>query len=107
VLEVGFFVVFRPKFLSPWSMQITSIYRWWKRDILSLLVLNVGLGSAWKHSNYCFKEVIMNCQFCAGKWLVGLATLGRCRCLCSLDKSKRFTLACSKVSQDCFRAVFI
>jgi hypothetical protein len=37
-----FFAIFGPRFLHPWSMKITSIYRWWKRDILSLLVPNVG-----------------------------------------------------------------
>jgi len=41
-MEAGFLVVFGPRFLHPWSMKITSIYRWWKRDTLSLLVPNVG-----------------------------------------------------------------
>jgi hypothetical protein len=43
VREVGFLAVFGPKFLHLWSMKITSIYRWWKRDTLSLVVPNFGL----------------------------------------------------------------
>jgi hypothetical protein len=35
--------VFGPKFIHLWSMKITYIYRWWKRDTLSLLVPNFGL----------------------------------------------------------------
>ena len=40
VRKVGFFAVFRPKFLPRWSMKITSIYRWWKRNTSSLLLPN-------------------------------------------------------------------
>jgi hypothetical protein len=40
VREAGFLVVFGPEFLSRWSMKITSIYRWWKRNTSSLLVTN-------------------------------------------------------------------
>jgi len=36
--KVGFFAFFGPIFLHPLSMEIKSIYRWWKRDTLSLLV---------------------------------------------------------------------
>jgi hypothetical protein len=50
---------------------------------------------------------MMNCQFCAGKWLVGLANLGRHHRLCSLDPPERITLACSKVSQDRLRVRFV
>jgi len=50
---------------------------------------------------------MMNYQFCVGKWLVGLAILGRCHRLYSLDQPKRITLACSKVSQDRLRVRFI
>jgi len=42
VKEAGFFAVFGPRSPHPWSMKITSIYGWWKRDTLSLLVPNVG-----------------------------------------------------------------
>jgi len=41
------------------------------------------------------------------KWLVGLATLGRCHRLYSLDHPERLTLACRQVSQDCFLVHFI
>ena len=41
------------------------------------------------------------------KWLVGLATLGRCHCLYSLDQPKQLMLACSHVSQDRLRVRFI
>jgi hypothetical protein len=40
VREADFFAVFGPKFLPPWSMQITYIYRWWKRNTSSPLVPN-------------------------------------------------------------------
>jgi len=63
-------------------MKIESIYRWWKRDILSLLVANLGPWIDLKPSQSLLQ---MNCQFCAGKWLVGLATLKRCHRLYSLD----------------------
>jgi len=58
------------------------------------------LGSTWKHPNHWFKVAMMNCQFCAGKWLVGLATLERCNRLCSLDQPEWLTLSCSQVSGD-------
>ena len=61
----------------PWTMKNKSIYRWWKRDTLSLVVLNFSLGSTRKHPNHWFKVAMMNCQFCEGKWLVGMATLGQ------------------------------
>jgi len=41
------------------------------------------------------------------KWLVGLAILGRCHRLCSLDQPEWLTLACSQVSQDCLCVRFI
>jgi len=40
VREASFFAVFGPNFLPPWSMKITCIYRWWKRNTSSLLVPN-------------------------------------------------------------------
>ena len=50
---------------------------------------------------------MMNCQFCAGKWLVGLANLGWFHHLCNIDQPERLTLMCSQVSQDhlCVRFV--
>jgi len=45
-------------------MKIESIYRWWKRDILSLLVANLGPWIDLKPSQSLLQ---MNCQFCAGK----------------------------------------
>jgi len=41
------------------------------------------------------------------KWLVGLATLGRCHRLCSLDQPERLTLACIQVSKNRLRVRFI
>jgi hypothetical protein len=41
VLEAGFLAYFGPQSLHLWSMKIKSIYRRWKRDILSLLVQNL------------------------------------------------------------------
>jgi len=43
IRDANFLAVFGPRFLPFWSMKITSIYRWWKRDTLSLLVPNVDL----------------------------------------------------------------
>jgi hypothetical protein len=37
-----FLVDFGYKFLPPQGMESTSIYKGWKRDILSLLVSNIG-----------------------------------------------------------------
>ena len=39
--------------------------------------------------------------------MVGLATLGRCHRLCSLDQPERLTLTCSQVSQVCLCVRFI
>jgi len=39
--------------------------------------------------------------------LAGLATLGRCHRLYSLDQPEQLTLACSQVSQDRLRVRFI
>jgi hypothetical protein len=66
-----------------------------------------NLGSTRKNPNHWFKVAMMNCQFCAWKWLVGLATLGQCHCLCSLDQPKLLTLSCSQVSGDRLHASFI
>jgi hypothetical protein len=41
------------------------------------------------------------------KWLVGLATLGRCHRLYSLDQPKRLTLACIQLSENRLRVRFI
>ena len=56
-----------------------------------------ALGSTPKYPNHWFKVAMMNCQFCAGKWLVGLVILGRCHRLWGLNQPERFTLACSQV----------
>jgi len=66
-----------------------------------------ALGSTRKHPNHRLKVAKMNCQFCAGKWLVGLATLGRCHWLCCLNQPERLTLTCSQVSQDLLRVRYI
>jgi len=42
IREASFLVVFGPKSLHHWSMKIKSIYRWWKRDTLSLLMQNLN-----------------------------------------------------------------
>jgi hypothetical protein len=78
------------------------------RGTLCLLWCKLStLGSTRKHLNHWFKVVMMNCQFCAGKMVGRVATLGRCHRLYSLDQSERFILACSQVSGDRFRASFI
>jgi hypothetical protein len=58
----GFLDDFGPNFLHLWSTKIKSIYKWWKRDTLSLLVKNIR-----KHPNHWLQVAMMNCQFCAGK----------------------------------------
>jgi len=64
---------------------ISSPFRLWKSNIfiddgrgrLFLLWCQIlALGSTRKHPNRWFKVAMKNCQFCAGKWLVELATLG-------------------------------
>ena len=107
VREASSFAVFGPKFLRPWSMKIKSIYRRWKGTFFLFQCKISALGSSRKHPNHRLKVAMMNCQFCAGKWLVGLANLGRCHHLCSLNQPKRLTLACSQVSQDHLRVHFI
>jgi len=70
--------------LSPLGVCKSHLFIGGGRGTLCLFYCQISaLGSTRKHSNHCFKEAMMNCQFCAGKWPVGLATLGRCRRLCS------------------------
>ena len=45
----------------------------------------LAIGFTWKNPNHWFKVAMMNCQFCSWKWLVRLATLGRCHRLYSLE----------------------
>jgi hypothetical protein len=66
-----------------------------------------ALGSTRKHPNHWFKVAMMNYQFCVGKWLVGLAILGRCHRLCNLDQPERLTLSCSQVSRNRLRVRFV
>jgi hypothetical protein len=40
--ECWFFVNFAPDFLHAQAMKFTSIYRGWKRDILSLIIQNLS-----------------------------------------------------------------
>jgi hypothetical protein len=42
-----FFADFGPNFLLAQAMKCTPIYRRWKRDILSLMVTNIGLWFGW------------------------------------------------------------
>ena len=66
-----------------------------------------ALGSTRKHPNHRLKVAKMNCQFCTGNWLVGLANLGLCHRLCCLNQPERLTLTCSQVSQDLLRVRYI
>jgi len=91
-----------PIFLHPLSMKIKSIYRWWNRDTFSLLVQNLSPWFDPKASQSLAQSSNDELSVLQEKWLVGLATLGRCHRLCSLDQPERLRLACSQVSQDCF-----
>jgi hypothetical protein len=70
-------------------------------------VQNISLVSTRNHPNHRLKVAMMNCQFCAGKWLVGLATLELCHHLCNLNQPKRLALVCIQVSQDRLRVCFV
>jgi hypothetical protein len=102
-----FLAKFEPNFLHPWSMKIKSIYRRWKRDTLSLLVQNISPWFDPKASQQSAQSSNDELPVLQEKWMVGLATLGRCHYLCSLDQPERITLACSQVSQDYFCVRFI
>ena len=107
VREAGFFAVFGLKFLHPLSMKIKSIYKWWKRDTLSLLVQTLSHWFDPKASQplaQCSNDKLSVLQ---EKQLARLATLRQCHRLCSLDQPERLTLACSKVSQDRLCVSFI
>jgi hypothetical protein len=56
-------------------MESTPIYRWWKRNTLSLLETILAIDSNRKNLNCWFKGVIMVCQNRLLK-LVMLATIG-------------------------------
>jgi hypothetical protein len=88
-------------------MKIKSIYRWWKRDTLSLLVQNPSPWFDPKASQPLAQSSNDELSILQEKWLVGLATLGRCHHLCSLDQPERLTLACSQVSHNHFHVRFI
>ena len=103
----GFLADFGPNFIHPWSMKITSIYRWWKRDTFSLLVPNFGpwfdpkaLQPLLQRNN---EELPVLCRKIVGR----VGYFGAVPPLYNLDKPERFILACSQVSQDHFRAGFI
>jgi hypothetical protein len=98
--KAGFLAVFGPKFLHPLSMKIKSIYRLWKRDTLSLMVQNLNPWFDPKASQPLAQSSNDELSVLQEKWLVRLATLGRCHHLCNLDQPERLTLACSQVSQD-------
>jgi len=107
VREAGFLAVFGSKFLHPLSMKIKSIYRLWKRDTLSLLVQNHSPWFDPKASQPLAQSSNDELSVLQEKWMVGLATLGRCHRLCSLDQPERLTLTCSQVSQVCLCVRFI
>jgi hypothetical protein len=55
---------FRLDFIHAQTMKSTSIYWRWKRDVLSLKVQNLSLGSTGNDLNRWFKVGTMNCQIC-------------------------------------------
>jgi len=84
--RLPFWLSLDPDF-SPLGAWKSHLFIGGGRETLRLFQCQMSaLGSTKKHSNHCFKEAMMNCQFCVGKCLVGLATLGL------------FILACSQVS---------
>jgi hypothetical protein len=100
--------VFGPKFLPLVEAWKSHLFIGGGRGTPLLFYWQISaLGSTRKHSNHYFKEAMMNCHLCAGKWLVRLATLWRCLRRYSLDQEKLFTLGCSQVSGYRFSAGFI
>jgi hypothetical protein len=54
-LHFFFFSLFAPEFLHAQAMKSISIYRGWRREVLSLMVKILALGSARKDPNRWFK----------------------------------------------------
>jgi hypothetical protein len=92
-----FFTYFGLWFLNTKSMESTPIYRWWKRNTLSLLETILAIDSNRKNLNCWFKGVIMVCQNRLLK-LVMLATLGWRRSGYKDSWPARSTIGCSTIS---------
>jgi len=105
--EIGFFVDFKPKALHTWTMKIKSIYRLWKRDTLSLLMLNLSLRFDLKAPQPLVQSSNNEMSVLCRKMVVGLATLGRCHRFWGLNQLERLTLACSQVSRDRLHVRFV
>jgi hypothetical protein len=71
---------FGPDFLLPQAMKSISIYRRWKRAILSTLEKNFSLWFIWEGSQPLAQNrrgALSNCQICSCR-LPELASLGWC-----------------------------
>jgi hypothetical protein len=62
--EAGFFVNFGLDFLLHQAINSASIYRRWKRAILSIPGKNFSLDSVGKDPNRWFKVASLSCQIC-------------------------------------------
>jgi hypothetical protein len=60
--EAGFLAYFGPDFLLPQAIKSTSIYRRWKREILSTLEKNCSPDSDEKDPNRWLKVGMVHCQ---------------------------------------------
>ena len=103
----GFFVDFKPKALHTSTMKIKFIYRLWKRDTLSLLMLNLSLRFDPKTPQPLVQSSNNEMSVLCRKIVAGLAILGRCHGFWGLNELERLTLACSQVSRDHLHVRFV
>jgi len=78
--EAAFLAYFGPDFLLPQAIKSTSIYRRWKREILSTMEKNFSSWFRWEGSQPLAQSrhgALSNCQICSCR-LPELASLGWC-----------------------------
>jgi hypothetical protein len=88
-------------------MKIKSIYRLWKRDTLSLLMLNLSLRFDPKAPQPLVQSSNNEMSVLCRKMVIGLATLGQCHRFWGLNQIEQLTLVCSQVSWDRLHVRFV
>jgi hypothetical protein len=110
-MEIGeiidFFFRFGFWFLLSLAMESTPIYKGWKKDILFLMVSNIGPWFDPKESQPLAQSCHHGLEELLQKGLVGLATLERCDSCCGVNRPERTTLGCSQMSGHHLRASFV
>jgi len=101
--EAGFFVNFGLDFLLHQAINSASIYRRWKRAILSIPGKNFSLDSVGKDPNRWFKVASLSCQICR-KRLPALTSSRRPRWRRVVIHPATFTWGCRGTVGDPFRA---